>query len=108
MKSAVRGLNLYRKIVFVSRHASSRFPRQGGHGHDALARIQVQVGVGNRAANLVGRVSRTVARQIGSHKTSFPVGRVTLRALRLSEEKAFAPLRVAGQLLGGGSTLQTS
>jgi hypothetical protein len=79
-----------------------------GHGYRPLTRIQIVVGLGDRAPHLFHRPVPGIARKIRSDEAPVAVRHVALRAFGLAKEKAFAALWITGKLLSRGSTLQTA
>src|SRR5437016_7008997 len=108
MKGSIERLQLQGKIIFVAGDARELEAFPGGCKHGSGPRVQVLIGIGNRASNFLYRNIRAVGGQIGSEKSTRAVDRVAVHATRLSEEKRFASLRIAGNKRSLASSLKNS
>src|SRR6266404_5921985 len=108
MKGSVRRLQLHRKIILVARDAREFCAFPCGHKHGSCLRIQVLIGIGDGASNVLNRGFRCIGGKVSSKKAAGPVDHVTLRAARLADEKRLAPLCVARNGTSLVSSLQNS
>src|SRR2546429_669066 len=108
MKGSIERLQLQGKIIFVAGDARELEAFPGGHKHGSGPRVQVLIGIGNRASNFLYRSIRAVGGQIGSEKSTRAVDHVAVRAARLSEEKRLASFGIARNRSNFASSLKNS
>src|SRR6266550_8127857 len=108
MKGSIERLQLQGKIIFVAGDTRELAAFPGGRNHGSGPRVQVLIGIGNRASNFLYRNIRAVGGQIGSEKSTRAVDHVAVCAARLSEEKRLASLRIARNRSNLASSLKNS
>src|SRR6267143_3335956 len=108
MKSSIERLKLEGNIILIAGDTGDLAAFTRGNKHGSFLPDRVLIGINNRSSNFLRRTIQTVGREVGSDKSTPPVDHVTFRAARLSEEKQFPLLRVAGNRSRFPSALQNS